>query len=66
MNEYMCRNYIAEKILSDMSLSRIKRRLQAEAVKSSTLNTPLQQKLALTNHLLDDEGSSNYKDWLSK
>lgn len=58
MNEYMCRNYIAEQIVDEMSLTRIRRRLGNGDIAN-------QEKL-MGNRLLEDEGSSNYKNWLAK
>nr|XP_022909414.1 uncharacterized protein LOC111420619 [Onthophagus taurus] len=53
MNEYLCRNYLAEQIVQDMTIPTFSRR-------SST--TPLNSK----ESLMIDEGSKSYKDWLSK
>lgn len=58
MNEYMCRNYIAEQIVDEMSLTRIRRRLGNGDIAN-------QEKL-MGKRLLEDEGSSNYKNWLAK
>lgn len=62
MNEYLCRSYVAEQIINDMTISRIKRRLGAGSVISNTSKVQLNVK----NDLLEDEGSSTYKNWLSK
>lgn len=53
MNEFLCRNYIAEQIVSEMSLSSVQRRLGSA-------------RATVTNEMLQDEGSSAYKNWLSK
>lgn len=67
MNEYMCRNYIAEKIVSEMTLSRIRRRFGVDDTeKISPMTRQSKLKVTLTNQLLEDEGSLNYKDWLTK
>lgn len=68
MNEYLCRSYIAGQILSDMSLSRMRRRL-GEPPAGRTI--PLKEQAKLENSdmkeaLLADEGSLNYKQWLKK
>lgn len=63
MNEYLCRSYVAEEIINDMTLSRIKRRM---GVNPPDANPNEPSKLFVKNTLLHDEGSSNYKDWLSK
>lgn len=62
MNEYMCRNFVAQQIVSEMSLTRLKRRL------GTPMNNYKQSKINLDvkNNLIDDEGSTNYKDWLTK
>ncbi|KAJ3664671.1 hypothetical protein Zmor_000222 [Zophobas morio] len=64
MNEYLCRSYIAEEIIHDMTLSRIKRRMGVGAP-GIQMRTSKDQE-SVKNQLLADEGSSNYKDWLSK
>jgi hypothetical protein len=63
MNEYLCRNYVAEEIIGDMTLSRIKRRMGSN---THGIQTHAKDKVSVKNQLLQDEGSSNYKDWLSK
>ncbi|KAJ8924176.1 hypothetical protein NQ315_006967 [Exocentrus adspersus] len=69
MNEYLCRNFVAEQIVSDMTTSRIRRRMGhvTPGDEDGIPNKPSQFKPASTkNSLMSDEGSSNYKDWLSK
>lgn len=61
MNEYLCRNFVAEEIISDMTLSRMKRRMGVNPPKKGS-----KLQVSLRNNLLQDEGSSNYKDWLTK
>lgn len=55
MNEYLCRSYVAEQIVSDMTFTRMKRRMGTTKPDES-----------LKKELFEDEGSSNYKNWLSK
>lgn len=57
MNEYLCRNFVAEQIVSEMTLSKIQKRVGHE-----NNGKVLKRK----QELLQDEGSSAYKDWLSK
>ncbi|KAK9880969.1 hypothetical protein WA026_014320 [Henosepilachna vigintioctopunctata] len=68
MNEYLCRNYLAEQIVQDMSISRVKKRMGA--VSHGPGMSTIQMETVPTNRvqdeLLNDEGSSNYKDWLAK
>lgn len=73
MNEYLCRNFVADQILSDMSMTRVRRRLgTAVALRNAPSNNlPSLGKnkadtASLRNSLLLDEGSSNYKHWLQK
>lgn len=77
MNEYLCRNFVADQILSDMSLTRIRRRLGTAASprnrppSANTINNiqPENKRNTLASvkdTLITDEGSSNYKHWLTK
>jgi hypothetical protein len=71
MNEYMCRGYMAQDILDTLQKD-------ADDGKISTVSEVKQQptdkllrrgghrKTSKPNPLLKDEGSSNYKDWLSR
>lgn len=63
MNEYLCRSYIAEQIVNDMTLSRIKRRMSSDSTPFSPASK-IQE--TIKNQLLTDEGSASYKDWLQK
>ncbi|XP_025830362.1 uncharacterized protein LOC112904478 [Agrilus planipennis] len=61
MNEYLCRTYVSEKILSGMTLTRIKRKLGNDTdslLESSSLTS--------TEKFLNDEGSTKYKEWLKR
>ena len=62
MNEYLCRNFVAEQIVSEMSVPRVNRRsgLSFEDEKPGTISATLK------NQMIDDEGSKNYKSWLSR
>lgn len=61
MNEYLCRNFVAEQIVSEMTLSKIQKRVGHELNGNSS-----KKKHVVGHELLQDEGSSAYKDWLSK
>lgn len=62
MNEYLCRNFVAHQIVSEMSLDKITKRMGTHT------NNDMHSKelIDVKNNLVDDEGSTNYKDWLSK
>lgn len=67
MNQYLCRNFVAEQIIKDMTTSRVNRRMGHITPGSDTdTNKPSKFKDAIQNTLLNDEGSSNYKNWLAK
>ncbi|RZF36096.1 hypothetical protein LSTR_LSTR010507 [Laodelphax striatellus] len=68
INKYLCRNYLANEILSEVDRSDIKADRLGIAAKTShpssrilLKNSPIDQ-----NELLDDEGSDHYKKWLAK
>ncbi|KAB0800206.1 hypothetical protein PPYR_05946 [Photinus pyralis] len=67
MNEYLCRNYISEQIISEMRSSRIRRRLgnpmENHGRQAATFPT---SNLSIKNNLIEDEGSAGYQDWLKK
>lgn len=58
MNEYMCRNFVAQQIVSEMSLNKLERRMGASLNRKGVID--------IKSNLVDDEGSTNYKDWLTK
>lgn len=67
MNEYLCKSYIAGQILSDMSMSRLRRRLDDPSSSDNKMKiTPRFEKPDFKETLLYDEGSSSYKEWLKK
>ncbi|KAL3276642.1 hypothetical protein HHI36_012014 [Cryptolaemus montrouzieri] len=66
MNEYLCRSYIAEEIVQDMTISRIKKRMGAVSHGPGMSTLQSSKTNPVQNELLEDEGSANYKDWLSK
>ncbi|XP_039295443.1 uncharacterized protein LOC120353951 [Nilaparvata lugens] len=69
INKYLCRNYLANEILSEVDdQSNVKSDRLGIAAKTNRpqsrimlKNSPIDQ-----NELLDDEGSDNYKKWLAK
>jgi hypothetical protein len=80
MNEYLCRSYVAEEILSDMGVTSpagAGNRVGKPAVvpKDSSRtdaaggHNPRPRKIdlsAIKESLLADQGSSHYKNWLSR
>lgn len=67
MNQYLCRNFIAEEITSLMTISpKVKRRMGHANEYHANTSKPLQVFVADQNNFLLDEGSSSYQDWLSK
>lgn len=60
MNEYQCRNYIAEQILEEVGKKSLQRRLGEPFDDVYSKNAyPRSQNLY-------DVGSTNYQEWLSK
>jgi hypothetical protein len=72
MNEYLCRNYVAKQILSDMGVTRADSRMgsPAGALKDSHRSYSGRPKkvdlTAVKESLLADQGSSHYKNWLAR
>jgi hypothetical protein len=80
MNEYLCRNYVAQQILSDLgarSIARAEKRIGSPAAvpKGSTrteapgghYGRPKKIDMSvIKDSLLADQGSSHYKNWLAR
>jgi hypothetical protein len=72
MNEYLCRSYVAEQILSDIGVMTADNRMgsPADAPKVSERSHHLRPKkidvTAVKESLLADQGSSHYKNWLAR
>lgn len=73
MNEYMCRGYMAQDILdtlqkdADEGKSSVESQVKVKQQPSDKLlRRGGHRKTSRPNPLLKDEGSSNYKDWLSR
>ncbi|XP_076263112.1 uncharacterized protein LOC143198057 isoform X1 [Rhynchophorus ferrugineus] len=60
MNQYLCRTYVANKIISSFKREKIQKRRS-----DGTVNL-LQRPKDANQELLYDEGSSTYNNWLSK
>lgn len=65
MNEFFCHGFLAEKILTEVGGTRVKRRLDNLPEDISILDYT-ENNVSLHEKLLADEGSSKYKDWLQK
>ncbi|XP_050512971.1 uncharacterized protein LOC126888653 [Diabrotica virgifera virgifera] len=63
MNQYMCRSFVAEQIVANMSTSRVKRRMGHVTSGVGESSSP---QTDISKNLIYDEGSSGYQDWLSK
>lgn len=61
INKYMCNNFVANEILAEIVPveAKIQRRMLGNGVKPHRRHVP-------TEKMKFDEGSSGYKDWLSK
>nr|CAH7730163.1 unnamed protein product [Callosobruchus chinensis] len=67
MNQYLCRSYVADRIVSNMTLTRIKRRMgQVTGKETNFTNAETEVASIIKNNLMNDEGSSGYQDWLLK
>lgn len=53
MTEYMCKKYLAEDVINSVSNKSISKRTGMQA-------------RSMSNHLMDDTGSTKYKDWLAR
>lgn len=65
MNEYHCRNYIAEQIWGEMGKSVLQNRL-GKPFGDRKDNTLLMRRQDLRNNVMFDVGSANYQEWLAK
>lgn len=67
MNEYQCRNYVAEQILEEMGKnvlqSRIGKPFENVELQGSVFSKRSQN---MRNNALYDAGSVNYQEWLAK
>lgn len=64
MNEYQCRNYIAEQILEEMGKNVLQDRLGKPF--SDGKENGLMRKQDMRNNVMFDVGSANYHEWLAK
>lgn len=66
MNEYQCRNYVAEQILEEMGKSIIQDRLGKPYSFNIKDGIGLARSTDLRNNVMHDIGSANYQEWLTK
>ncbi|XP_045446968.1 uncharacterized protein LOC123655177 [Melitaea cinxia] len=67
MNEYQCRNYIAEQILDDMGKNVLQNRVGRPFTNNIfSTNVLTRRSQDIRNNFLYDAGSSNYHEWLAK
>lgn len=67
MNEYHCRNYVAEQILEEMGKKVIKNRVGMPfTVGEKDTNIFTRRSQDIRNDLIYDIGSANYQEWLTK
>ncbi|CAD0197509.1 unnamed protein product [Chrysodeixis includens] len=65
MNEYQCRNYIAEQILEEMGKNVLQDRL-GKPFSDGKDNSGLIRRQDMRNNVMFDVGSTNYHEWLAK
>lgn len=66
MNEYQCRNYIAEQILEEMGKNVIKRRVGKPFTSSGIDKVFNKRNQDMRTNFMYDVGSTNYQEWLAK
>ncbi|KAL4706618.1 hypothetical protein ACJJTC_009030 [Scirpophaga incertulas] len=66
MNEYHCRNYVAEQILEEMGKDVLQSRAGKPYQEPSHVDVVMRRSQDLRNDVLYDIGSANYQEWLNK
>lgn len=66
IKKYMCSNYLAEKILHQVAPAHFKHRIGVVAAAENTKNGMNRMNYDIKEAMRSDEGSSLYKNWLSK
>ncbi|XP_047528966.1 uncharacterized protein LOC125065429 [Vanessa atalanta] len=68
MNEYQCRNYIAEQILDEMGKNVLQDRFGKPFENNNIFSKKVLTRRShdLRDNVLHDSGSSNYQEWLAK
>lgn len=68
MNEYHCRNYLAEQVLEELSKSMLQNRIgkpfSIRKMRNDTLYSRRSQNTK--SNVVNDVGSAKYQEWLSK
>ncbi|XP_047360471.1 uncharacterized protein LOC124953303 isoform X2 [Vespa velutina] len=66
MNEYLCHGYMAEEIVKEVSIPRVKRKPNSAPSKPIMPDFLGNDNVTIHEKMLWDEGSSKYKNWLQK
>lgn len=66
MNEYLCHGYMAEEIVKEVSLPRVKRKPNSAPSKPIMPDSLGNDNVTIHEKMLWDEGSSKYKNWLQR
>ncbi|XP_035728008.1 uncharacterized protein LOC118444144 [Vespa mandarinia] len=66
MNEYLCHGYMAEEIVKEVSIPRVKRKPNSASSKPIMPDFLGNDNVTIHEKMLWDEGSSKYKNWLQK
>lgn len=65
MNEYHCRNYVAEQILEEMGKNMLQDRIGKPFLVGNN-QTFMKRSQDLRTNFMYDVGSANYQEWLAK
>ncbi|XP_068631357.1 uncharacterized protein [Battus philenor] len=66
MNEYQCRNYVAEQILEEMGKSVLQNRLGKPFTGNNNDGNAISRLQNIKTNTMYDIGSANYQEWLTK
>ncbi|CAG4992524.1 unnamed protein product [Parnassius apollo] len=66
MNEYQCRNYVAEHILEEMGTSVLQNRIGKPSEMDAKGDSIVSRPQDLRSNVMYDVGSANYQEWLTK
>lgn len=66
MNEYQCRNFLAEQILEEMGKNVIQGRMGKPYEPSNVRQKLTRRSQDVRSNFMYDVGSTNYQEWLAK
>lgn len=66
MNEYQCRNFLAEQILEEMGKNMLQGRLGRPYEPNGQNNVLTRRSQDIRSNFMYDVGSTNYQEWLAK